>query len=313
MTRRPGARRIAFATHQASPELTDDDRRAVPALEAVGWAVEPVPWDRDGVAWEAYDAVILRSTWDYHLRAADFLAWTERVRSRRVPLWNPAGVARWNADKRYLRALEGAGVAVAPTEWLSRGRIREIPDVLGRRGWHEAVVKPTVSATAHVTHRLLAGERIPRPLHDAPAGAGWMVQPFLEEVATEGEWSLVYFAAPTGALELSHAVIKRPAPGDFRVQEEHGGRAVGATPPPEVRAQADRAAATAVRLAPGPLLYARVDGVLSAGAHAPAGTFLTLELELIEPALYLAGDAGAADRFAAALVRRLDPPDRPGA
>ena len=298
---------IAAATHRHQPAGTPDDELALSRL-AVRWPVraETVPWDAPA-QWEQYAAVLIRSTWDYHLRPAAFLEWAERVERSGIALWNPAPVVRWNADKRYLGELARAGVPVVPTEWIARGTKGELRRRLRRPGWEQVIVKPAVAASAYRTGKVDAADPavgaalLATILEDSDA----LVQPFLPEVCRDGEWSFVYFDDGRGALAFSHAVLKRPGPGDFRVQTQFGGTVEAAVPPPSLLRQADAAAAAVARLAPGPLLYARIDGVVSTGVHAPVGTFLLMEAELIEPVLFFAFDEDAADRFAEAVVRQL--------
>lgn len=298
---------IAAATHRHGPAATPDDELALSRL-AARWPVraEAVPWDAPA-QWERYAAVLIRSTWDYHLRPAAFLEWAGRVQRSGTALWNPAEVVRWNADKRYLGELARAGVPVVPTERIAHGTDGDLAWRLRRLGWTQAIVKPAVAASSYRAGRVDADDpaagaaQLAAILEESDA----LVQPFLPEVCRDGEWSFVYFDDGRGALAFSHAVLKRPGPGDFRVQPEYGGAVDAAVPPPSLRRQADAAAATIARLAPGPLLYARIDGVVSAGVHAPEGTFLLMEAELIEPALFFAFDDAAADRFGDAVARRL--------
>lgn len=304
-------RAVAFATHRGAPLMSTDDRRiVVPLSRRSATRVEAVPWDAEDITWERYDAVLIRSTWDYHLDPARFIAWTESVEASGVEVWNPAVVVRWNADKGYLRDLERAGVSVVPTEWIPRGADVDLRSILRRRGWSRAVVKPSVAATAFRTWQIGTADseagRHDELLSTVLVEADALVQPFLEPVVREGEWSLVYFDDGADGLAFSHAVVKRPARGDFRVQEPFGGTTAPATPSASLRSQADEAAAVIGRLAPGPLLYARLDGVVSDGNHAPPGTFLLMEAELIEPVLFLGSGEHAADRLAAAVARRLE-------
>ena len=285
---RSGRRRFAFATWSRRPELTADDGRAAEALRRLGHRVDPIPWDAPGVAWTAFDAVVVRSVWDYHLRPAEFLRWVEAVEGTGTPLLNPPVVLRWNHHKSYLRDLAARGVATVPTIWLKRGAETNLPRLLAERGWSEAVVKPAVSASAYETCTISAP---PAPVDqrrlEALLDAGEvLVQPLLPEVRSPGEWSLVFFG---GA--FSHATLKRPRAGDFRVQEELGGRAEPADPPPRLVEQAARALAAAAA----PCLYARVDGVDR------GGQLVLMELELVEPVLYFGADPASPDRFAAAL------------
>jgi glutathione synthase/RimK-type ligase-like ATP-grasp enzyme len=278
---------VALVTCAAHPELPPDDRLLLPALAAAG--LDPVPrrWDTPGEPWERHAAVVLRSPWDYHLRIAEFHGWLERLDAGRVRLFNPLPLVRWNADKRYLRDLEAAGVAVVPTHWVARGSSTTLADAKEQTGWRDIVVKPSVSATAWETWRVGPDvgpedeERFARLL-----GRGTvMIQPYLDGI--EGaELSLVFVAG-----RYSHAVLKRPRPGDFRVQTDFGGTVEAADPDPAVVAQAARA----LDAAPGASLYARVDGCVI------DGRLRLMELELIEPVLFFGHQPAAAGHFAAAL------------
>ena len=286
--------RVAFVTYHRYPALADDDRLAVAALGEIGVAAEPAVWDDPSVAWGAFDAIVLRSCWDYHRRPDHFRAWLDAVEATGVPVWNPPALLRWNMDKRYLRELQARGVAVPPTVWVEQGDGGpELPALLRECGWEEAVVKPAVSADGEGTWRVHARDAGPldERLRAAAARGPVMVQRFLPELARQGEWSCVFIA---GA--YSHAVLKYPAAGEFRVQSRFGGTAAAARPPAAVVEGAHHA----LRQAPAAeWLYARVDGVLLDGA------LTLLELEMLEPSLFFEADRAAPARFAAALARRL--------
>lgn len=285
---------LAFVTYSGAPALTDDDRLAVAALRAMGTAVEPVVWDDPAIAWDRYAALILRSTWDYHKKAAAFTAWLDRIELAGIPLWNPADLVRWNMDKTYLRDLTAKGIPVTPTEWIEGGTTADLAAMLDRNSWDRAVVKPTLSATAFLTWVTTPDEagKDQSMLDEMTARGGVLVQRF-EESISEGEWSLVFFRG-----QLSHAVLKVPVAGDFRVQKEYGGTSVPAAAPNQVVEIARRVLAQVEF----PWLYARVDLVDS-----PSGVRL-MELEMLEPDLFLRHSPGAADRFASAIHSVL-PPD----
>ena len=281
--------RIALATYAKLPTLNDDDRLLVPALAALGVTAVPAVWDSSDVCWDELQGVLIRSSWDYHLRAPEFLAWIARLERAGVTVWNPGDLLRWNHHKRYLRDLAaGGGVATVPTRWLARGDEVDLPTLLADAGWREAVVKPAVSASAFGTWRTsTASASGDQARLDQMLSAGdVMVQPLLPEVSDAGEWSLLFLGR-----RFSHAVLKRPAPGDYRVQWEFGGSAVSAAPADHLIADAARVIAAV----PGDPLYARVDGVER------AGRLVLMELELIEPHLFLGWDAGAAGRLARAI------------
>ena len=132
-------RRLAFATWRGQPALTEDDARAADALRRAGHAVEPAVWDAPDVRWDGFDAVIVRSCWDYHHRPDAFLEWVGRVEAAGTPLWNPPAVLRWNHHKSYLRDL---GVPTVPTVWLERGAEADLGHLLAERGWDEAGCLP---------------------------------------------------------------------------------------------------------------------------------------------------------------------------
>jgi glutathione synthase/RimK-type ligase-like ATP-grasp enzyme len=283
--------RVALATCRAYPRLAEDDRLLRDALHARGVGAEPVVWDEAAVEWAGFDAVVVRSTWDYHLRAEAFDAWIGGLEHAGVPLWNPPEVLRWNSRKTYLRELEAAGIPTVPTRFVEEGGL-SLTSVLEETGWDEVVVKPVVSASAYETWRAsratLARDaaRYARLLAEGAV----MVQPFLPGIMDEGEWSLCFFAE-----SYSHAVLKRPRPGDFRVQADHGGQYTAAQPSRQLIAEAE----AALRVSGRRTLYARVDGCVM------DGTFRLMELELLEPGLFLSTHARAADRFADAVIQTL--------
>lgn len=286
------AERVALVTSAALAALAEDDRLLLEPLARRGIAAEPVVWDDPAVRWTEYDAAVIRSCWDYHERRGEFLAWVVELEAAGVPLFNPPAVVRWNADKAYLRALEAAGTVIVPTLWIEPSEPATLAVLLEEAGWDEAVVKPVVSAGARNTWRTSRARAADDEARFRALARRerLMIQPFLPEITAEGEWSLVFFGG-----RFSHAVIKRPKPGDFRVQEEHGGHATTAEPDPSLVAAAE----TALRHAPEPCLYARVDGCVV------DGRFLLMELEVLEPALFLAAAPGAAERFAASMAEAL--------
>ena len=287
--------RIALATYGLAPELAPDDRLLPPALASLGVSGEPVVWSSTAARWAEFDAVVIRSCWDYHTHIAEFLAWLDRLDAAGIPVWNSPPLVRWNSDKRYLLDLARRGVATIPTMIVPRGAGRDVESLAVAEGWARFVIKPTVSASGYETHALdtpldaAARETIATvtSLGDA------LLQPFIEEVPRDGEYSFTFI---DGA--FSHATIKRATAGEFRVQTEHGGSAEPVDAPPSLVAQASHV----VQALPETPLYARVDGIARGRA------FLLMELELIEPNLFLSGVGGAAERLAGAIARRLGQP-----
>ena len=282
--------RIAIATCAAYPELKGDDELLCEALRRRGCEAESVVWDGDAADWGEFNLCLVRSTWDYHDKYDRFLAWTRRVEAATTALHNPADLIAWNSDKRYLRQLAAAGVPTVPTLWVERGAEVDLAAALAERGWEEAVIKPVVDLGAKNLHRVRADEA-PQALATVLERQEAMVQPFLPSLEAEGELSLIYVDG-----ELSHTVRKHPAAGDFRVQSIWGGTVASAEAEPGHVAVAEQALAQLAE----PPLYARVDLVTDLDGD-PA----MIELELIEPNLYLNTDPAAAERLADATKSRL--------
>jgi len=280
---------VAFVTCRQLPDIHDDDGLAADVLRDRGIPVVSAVWDEPEADWRRYRCVVIRSTWDYHHHQDRYAAWLRRCADDGVRLWNPPATVLANMNKRYLSDLEQRGVDVVPTEYLDVGHGQSLRGLLERRGWDRAVVKPAVSASAYRTWRTTTAtaDRDQAAFEEDSARHDVLVQPHVDEIATRGEWSLVFFAG-----QYSHATIKRPAAGDFRVQEELGGHSAPAEPPDHVIESARHI----LSLSPSPLLYARVDGI-ERGQR-----FMLMELEINEPYLFLGSSPGAAVRFANAIA-----------
>jgi glutathione synthase/RimK-type ligase-like ATP-grasp enzyme len=286
------AARVALVTNAAHPTLSADDQLLRDALAARGFLPVAARWDDAAEEWSAYDAVVIRSCWDYHHRAAEFGAWLVALERQRARVFNPLLTLRWNTRKTYLRDLAARGVPVVPTVWVARGDEVTLAGVLRQSQWDDAVVKPTVSASAFETWRTrrAAAERDEHRFAQLARERDLMIQPYMPTIEGEGELSLIYLGG-----RFSHAVRKRPRPGDFRVQHEFGGTSEPMNPDADLVAQGARIVAAA----PTPCLYARVDGCVA------DGQLTLMELELIEPSLFFGQDAGAADRFVEALREEM--------
>lgn len=256
------------------------DRMAVP-LAAEGVQVESRPWTQVG-GWTEFDLVLPLTAWGYHRRHEDWLTATQGWAKSDTPFLNPPSVLAWNSDKQYLQRLFQQGAPVVPTRFVDKVTQQDLAIVAEKAGTDELIVKPQVSASAYQTIRVRPGD----PLNEAPDGPA-MIQPFLQKVQTDGELSLIYIAG-----EFSHAIRKVPVPGDFRVQPEWGGHISAYDPEPDVREAADRILAAVEE----PLLYARVDLV-----RGKEDRPLLMELELVEPDLYLGFDPTKGAGFAKAV------------
>ncbi|HEY2805418.1 MAG TPA: hypothetical protein VGI92_06115 [Gemmatimonadales bacterium] len=282
--------RIALVTCARLPDLAPDEALLVHALAERGIDGIAAVWDAPGIGWKSFDAVVMRSAWDYHLKADAFLAWIGAIESAGIPLWNPAPLLRWNSNKRYLGDLGNRGVNVVPTRWADATTTISLAGIMDKAGWRDVVVKPEISATAHRTFRLHrdAADAFEAQFQSLRLAQPMMVQPTVREILTEGEWSLCFFGG-----EFSHALRKRPAAGDFRVQDEHGGSARLDEPPSRLVADAKRT----LGLVQWPWAYARVD------CCSVDERLLLMELEMLEPTFYLNLAPEAAERFAAVIER----------
>jgi glutathione synthase/RimK-type ligase-like ATP-grasp enzyme len=294
--------RVALITYSGVPAITTDDRLLRDALVARGAEVDARPWDAR-VDWSSYHRMVLRSCWNFHHRPREFLLWVDEVKERHDgSLRNAPALVRWSVDKRYLQDLDAHGVAIVPTIWVSVGEGEEVPNLdalIAAQGWTGgAVVKPAISATAHETWRVAADDgashqtRFEALLAKSPSGV--MVQPFLPEIQEDGEWSLIFLGG-----DFSHAVVKRPADGDFRVQHDFGGTVERREPAVALIEDARavlQAAARATNTGVEEILYARVDGIVRNEA------LLLMELEVIEPVLFFSHAPRAAARMAELIV-----------
>lgn len=289
---------IALVTYTHLPELAADEQPLIASLAGLGVRAEPAVWDDASVDWTRYDAALIRSCWDYHLRPGEFFDWVARLERGGVAVWNPPPVLRWNSQKTYLRDLAAVGVRTVPTVWVDAPTMANgttLASILDEAGWNHAVVKPVVSASAHETWTISRVEASADSAHDSrlrrlAAVHGAMVQPLIPEIVAHGEWSLQFFGG-----SFSHAVIKRAAPGEFRVQREFGGTFERVNPPTPVVRRAE----AVLGAAPGRTVYARVDGVIL------GEELIVTELELLEPSLFLDADSAAPDRFALAIATEL--------
>jgi hypothetical protein len=249
-------------------------------------------WSDARLDWGSFDALVIRSPWDYFERPVEFRTWLDARIASGVLMCNSGAIINWNFDKSYLLDLAKAGIALVPTIHIAKRDKADIAALACDRGWSEIVVKPTIAGGAFRTYRFAIEEldlyaaNIAETLEDR----GMLVQPFLPEIQSGGELSLLFFDGV-----FSHAVCKRPKPGDYRVQPQFGGSSENVEVSDDLIAQAR----LCIAHAPAPPVYARVDGVVK------DGDFLLMELEIFEPLMFLSCHAEAPARFARAVERRL--------
>ncbi|GLQ92664.1 ATP-grasp domain-containing protein [Dyella acidisoli] len=284
--------RLAVASSRQFPTVHQDDVHLLATLNRLGVETTVCVWNDPHVDWTSFDAVLIRTIWDYFEHYTAFCAWLDMLDRLGVITINDTHTLRWNSDKRYLLELEQQGVPVIPTRVAQGGSLQE---TLSPMLEHDVVIKPTVSGGAWHTVRGKVGTAdFQHAIEQLPNKLDYLVQPFVPEIASHGEWSLMFFDNA-----YSHAVLKRPTTGDYRVQEQHGGRTDQATPDDHIVKAASKTLAATAALGHRDLAYARVDGVVA------NGQFLVMELEVIEPSLFLTGRPEAAERFAQLLVERL--------
>ena len=270
-----------------------EDGLVATAIERCGLRVTRVDWARSDFDFGTTRTAVFRSTWDYFVRIDEFRSWLERTAAS-TRFVNDIALVRWNIDKRYLLDLEVRGVRIAPIRFIDRGDDKPLAEHLDASGWSEVVLKPVISGAGRETYRIA---HVGVDDHEATfrrlvASEGMMLQPFQQSILVSGELYLMVIEGRT-----THAVCKTASPGDFRVQDDHGGRVRPHEPAADERSFAE----AAVRQCTPRPLYARVDLVRD-----EKGKLALMELELIEPELFFRLHTPAADILARAIAKTLD-------
>lgn len=279
---------VLLVTFDLMPDGEPGGAALAPALADHGIDARWVRWDDAAVDWGAADLVAVRSTWDYHRRLTDFLAWAREVEAV-TPLLNGAEVFAWNADKAYLRELADVVPTVPTTLLDDTDCAGGLARALAR--WGSVVVKPRTGAGGV---GVVVVERIDDPRLEGLVAGPWIAQPLVESVRTTGESSVYVFDGTAVA-----QVDKVAAAGEVRVHELYGGSSRPVALDPERAAVAQGAVRAAATRLGADIAYARVDLMVWDGAWAVS------ELELIEPGLYLDVDPANAERFATVVAGRL--------
>ena len=283
-------RRCAYLTMDDISGFVSDAELSFAPMAELGWDVEMVPWQSDA-DWNAYELVYICTPWDYQNDVAGFLDVLATIENSSARLVNSLDLVHWNLQKTYLREIETRGADIVPSRFFECFDADRIAACFDEYGTGTIVVKPVVGANSDnifVLTRPLQDDLVDE-LSQVFADRPSFVQPFVDSVRSEGEYSLFFFGG-----EYSHAILKKPKPGDFRTQEEHGADILSVEAPAALVETARRVLGV---VNPQPV-YVRADFVRGAGER-----FLLMELELIEPALYFRTDPGSAGRFASALSR----------
>lgn len=285
--------RIGLLTSADHPQLTLGEVLLPPALQALGAQVQICVWDDPTILWKEFDVVVVRCPWDYYKKLPAFLRLLDHLEELAVPVLNDVQTLRWNLNKNYLFELEQQGCAVIPGLRITPEDGRSLPQLLQALGCDEAVLKPVQSAGAWRTLRLQADQLVAAEQQFAQwrSEQDFLLQAFMPEIVNEGEWSLVFFNGV-----YSHGLLKRVKDGDFRVQSDHGGSVHAMDIPVTIQKQAAAMLQGLTRMP----CYARVDGVIR------DGQLILMELELLEPELFLEVDKEAAPRFASAILQNLN-------
>ncbi len=268
---------------------TVDVDLSFPHFDALGWQVQAVDWRSNSVSWDHFDAVYIGVPWDYPEEPDRFMRLLELIDRSSAVLVNDLSLVRWTLAKTYLRDLEKGGVAIVPSLWLDAMDATMVSNAFKHFDIDTIIVKPVVSTNATDTY-LLSPDRLAEceaELTEKFRQRPLVVQPFIERITKDGEYSLFFFDK-----SYSHAIQKIPQQGDFRVQEEYGAQIAPIDANEVIQAAASRAIAL---VNPSPA-YARIDFVQD-----NADQYLLMELELIEPSMYLRTNAFAAERFARAI------------
>lgn len=288
-------KRLAFITSEEDPILIQDDQLAIEPLQKNGYQVKPLVWDHSAEKMEQFDALIFRSCWNYHQKFETFVNWLQKVKDSQIPVFNPIDISKWNLNKKYLLELAQKGVLIPKTLWFTKGTSFKSADVsskLENLTGDQIVIRPATSLSGYDTYLVSRSdnEKIEKIWQSMPSDRDIIVQEYIPEITTEGETSLMFFNG-----EFSHAIRKTPAPNEFRIHAEHGGKRFAVKPSLELISEAKEILAAIEN----PLLFARVDVI-----HRPQGAVL-IELEIIDPMLFLGYSEGAPERFARAIVDKL--------
>ena len=285
-------KRCAFLSMDSLEDFFSYDQMLFEPLKTVGWLAEEVSWRKPDVDWNNYDAVVIRTTWDYQDDVEGFMACLQRIEASSAQLQNSLKIVEWNISKSYLKDLQNQGINIVPTLWFDSFSLSEIQAGFDYFDSPQLVIKPLISANADHTYRLTPESLVQQAddLKAIFASREFMLQPFLNGIVDEGEYSLFYFAG-----HYSHSILKQPESGDFRVQEEHGGRLSSIQPCEDMLTTARHSLAAL----PEDVLYARIDLV----RHKKE--IVVIEIELIEPSLYFNMDADSPQRFVDAFIEML--------
>ena len=280
----------AFLTIQNTDGWFIDDDLVHEPLRNLGWEIVNIPWNQK-TNWNKFDVVVIRSPWDYQDHFDHFIDVLNEIESSSAILLNSMDIVKWNINKNYLFELEKSGVELVPTIRAESPDAKVLTEAFDKLQSDRLIIKPIIGANEDDTFKFNAASDL-NQISEVFTDRACMIQPFMNKIVDEGEFSLMYFEG-----KLSHTILKTVGDGDFRVQEEHGG---GVIPMPEPEPALIAAAEKAMRALPFDTMYARVDLV-----RTDNNSFALMELELIEPCLYFRFDNTSPGRFAQCIDRAV--------
>lgn len=260
--------KIALATCGRLPEMSDSDKKLIPEFAKYNIQAVPTIWDDPEIFWENFDAVIIRNTWDYYTKFPQFVKWLDTLEAKEVKVLNDLKIIRKNSHKFYLKDIIEKGFRVIPTIFLNNNSEISDDDLLK---YQKMVLKPAVSAGSYKTEIHTEVDLNSENIRSKTIDGDWLLQPFLPEIQTEGEISMIFFGN-----EYSHSIIKKPIEGDFRVQKQFGGKYLPYSPGWELLKELN----PVFKVFGEEFLFGRIDGVML------GGKFHIMEIEMLEPDLY---------------------------
>jgi glutathione synthase/RimK-type ligase-like ATP-grasp enzyme len=285
--------KIAILTCNQLPELTPQDQPLI--LELAKHSIEAIPviWDNPNVNWSDFDYLVFRNTWDYFEKEVQFNTWLTKIEKLGIKTLNSIAIIKENKHKFYLREMEQQGVQILPTIFINKTSNLSLKTLIPST-WKKAVIKPAFSAGSYQTEvfDVADSEIISSQYKVIAAEKELLLQEFIPEIQSLGETSFIFFNK-----KFSHAVNKKPVEGDFRIQVQFGGKYTLVEPNSNLISQAQKI----VNRFADDLLYARVDGIII------DNQLHLMEVECIEPDLYLNLSDGATERFTQAIINSIQP------
>jgi glutathione synthase/RimK-type ligase-like ATP-grasp enzyme len=292
--------KIAYVSYESNGQYDGGDLHLeepflLATLQQAGLQVHREIWNDVQVQWEAYDLLLLKNPWDYHEKYTLWLRWLEDMERLKIPVLNPISTIRWNMDKHYLLDVAQEQYPVIPSVALEKavGHAPSLAPYYELFQTDQLIIKPCISGGARNTYRIAKweSETFEKVLHKLLQVESYLIQPYIPEISKDGEWSVIFFNG-----SYSHSILKKPKSGEFRVQQHFGGSVEGASLPSPYREQAQKF----VQRFASDCLYARVDGVIY------KDQFTLMELELIEPQLFLLAAPGSELQYLEALKKRIN-------